>query len=98
MGANYFTVTGQPGDMEESFQAEADSSRYMSGHSYSGEIGMKDDVVRVTDIVFASLDEALGYAALNTDPRVDDKWGPAGAIQYRHGDQVRWLFFGWASS
>jgi len=29
------------------------------------------------------------------DPRIDDKWGPAGCIELEKG---RWLFFGWASS
>jgi len=33
------------------------------------------------------------------DPRVDDKWGPAGAIAVGSGGKVEgWLFFGWASS
>lgn len=34
------------------------------------------------------------------DPRVDDKWGPAGAIRLDDAPDGngRWLFFGWASS
>jgi hypothetical protein len=31
----------------------------------------------------------------NADPRVDDKWGPAGCIRLKDGE---WLFFGWAAS
>jgi hypothetical protein len=28
-----------------------------------------------------------------TDPRISDKWGPAGCLELGSG---RWLFFGWA--
>jgi hypothetical protein len=43
----------------------------------------------------ANIARALADALLDLgDTRVDDKWGPAGALQV---DAEGWLFFGWAA-
>ena len=35
-----------------------------------------------------------GFLIEDNDPRIDDKWGPAGCIEVTKGE---YLFFGWAS-
>lgn len=39
--------------------------------------------------------QALAHGLIgNRDPRIDDKWGPAGCIKLTNG---KYYFFGWAS-
>jgi len=97
MGANTFITTGPAGELNEVFERVADASRWEDGHSYSGAIGMKDSVILLDTRVLSTEKEAVTYATdlLNADdPRISDKWGPAGAIQWLGG----WVFVGWASS
>lgn len=61
---------------------------------YSGTIAEKSSFVVIS--VPAGKDP-LQYANKlldDGDPRVDDKWGPAGCVKLREGV---WYFFGWAS-
>lgn len=109
MGANEFITTGAGETMTDAFQAAVDDARWQHGSGgYTGTIAEKAlaGCVSVTDDV---LDEdaarALARQLLrDDDPRVSDKWGPAGAIKLRDGrwDQAngerRWLFLGVASS
>jgi hypothetical protein len=51
--------------------------------------------------VFDSKSEAYDFANKlldDCDPRVDDKWGPAGCVAFKNKDDTMYLFFGWASS
>lgn len=43
------------------------------------------------EVLFCLAEQLVGTG----DPRVDDKWGPAGVLELSAGE---WLFFGWASS
>ena len=85
-------------DAKTAFERLCDEDRYENGHSYSGGIGMKHSFVLIdtVDTVAEAFDLAERLI-LDDDPRVDDKWGPAGLIEVREGD-VQFLFFGWASS
>lgn len=85
-------------DAQIAFDRLCDEDRYENGHSYSGGIGMKHSFVMIDTVDTDEEAHALAYKLIDEcDPRVDDKWGPAGCIAVRNG-QVQFLFFGWASS
>lgn len=107
MGAEQFFERVKKGapdhTAEQAFRALVDDAQYMHGHGgYTGTIAEKSKFVEIkTD---HPLTEAEAYKLADQllrdqDPRVDDKWGPAGCIAYddpEHGEG--WYFFGWASS
>lgn len=85
-------------DANDAFKKEVAQSQYESGHSYSGEIGMKRDFVRAKTKRCSTLNEACDEAdRLVEDERYSDKWGPAFLIEV-DGNEGGWVFFGWASS
>lgn len=100
MGACTFHNTARRGTAtaQEAFQRLGDDDRYENGHSYSGGIGMKHDFVHIATVdTYQEADALASKLIQDSDPRIDDKWGPAGCITIREGD-VQFLFFGWASS
>lgn len=98
MGANTFIVTSSGKTAREAFQAATAQARHEYGHrGYTGTIAEKHDFVIINDTAMA-FSEAQRFANKlidNEDRRIDDKWGPAGAIRL---DSDEWLFFGWASA
>lgn len=97
MGASEFAVTAGGKDVDRAFDNAVRQAQYDYGHSgYTGSIAEKDSYVLVSEVPL-DLDDARKLAGSlmdNEDPRIDDKWGPAGAIAIIGGG---WLFFGWAS-
>lgn len=99
MGATTFDTNAKGKDAKAAFLAAQQQARYDRGHSgYTGTIAEKSSFVmipadpRTTDLEAA---RALVREMLNDgDPRIDDKWGPAGCIALKDGS---FLFFGWAS-
>ena len=88
--------TAQQAFHEAVFQAE-----YDHGHSgYTGTIAEKDSFVEIPfpKTGKKNLEErAIDYANKlldNDDSCIQDKWGPAGCIQFGKG---KYVFFGWAS-
>lgn len=103
MGAEQFWVSGQGKDAEEAFYKLVAQACYDHGHSgYTGTIGEKLDYVKMGTA--KTLDEAREMADLfleKRDPRIEDKWGPAGMIEIKltHAQRpTTFYFFGWASS
>lgn len=99
MGACTFAVTRplplgrSPGDVFR--EAVQDACHYHGHGGYTGTIAEKHDFVLIDAVDDANAARRLANKLVeNEDPRIDDKWGPAGAILYP--DHV--LFFGWASS
>ncbi|MDX2277742.1 MAG: hypothetical protein NW206_20005 [Hyphomonadaceae bacterium] len=96
MGGCTFSVVAKGATAQEAFDRATSEARYENGHGgYTGTIAEKDSFVV---IALPEGIEAEAYADQlieNRDERVDDKWGPAGAIKLSHDE---WLFFGWASS
>lgn len=93
---NYATRERYP-TPEQAFDGLTADSRYESGHSYSGEIGMKHDFRHIATVETREEATALANKLIeDSDPRIDDKWGPAGCITVQ--EPPGWLFFGWASS
>lgn len=103
MGAGTFDAYAKGKTASEAFDRAVKEAQHMHGHGgYTGTIAEKDSFVLI-----GKTDTLKGARALSNrlisdeDPRVDDKWGPAGCIEIgradEHGDQ-QYLFFGWASS
>ncbi len=83
MGACTFTAYQAGTDPNEAMRAAVENARYEKGHGgYTGTIAEKYDFVKITDTVMTE-NQAYdcAYKLLNeNDPRISDKWGPAGAI------------------
>ena len=105
MGANTFYTEADGATAQEAFSKAVDDAAWENGHGgYTGTIAEKDSFTMI-EIPATYLPHALtpfsracAYAVdlVNEgDKRVDDKWGPAGCIEYAKG---KYLFFGWASS
>jgi hypothetical protein len=93
MGSQDF-ATYQPGtDAKQAFAAAVEQAQYEYGHrGYTGTIAEKGfygfTVIQAKPV---SIDDARKLAAelVYTDPRVEDKWGPAGAIAVSGGPHTR---------
>lgn len=103
MGASVFDQIAFGKDAKEAFAHGHEQACYEHGHGgYSGSLAEKAEVVVIEERPMP-LAEARAMAAglvQQGDPRIDDKWGPAGAIRLEDVDGSpgqRWLFFGWAS-
>jgi hypothetical protein len=101
MGACSFITTSYGKTAREAFDSATEQSRYESGHSYSGEIGMKNGFKM---FVFdskkhASVNQLIDDLIMN---EVSDKWGPAGCIDLGSAEDEKglnkYVFFGFASS
>lgn len=104
MGGATFESQGQGATVQEAFRAAREQALYDFGHAgYTGTLAEKDDWVVIpvplgTPDLSRAMEEANALIAAD-DPRINDKWGPAGAIEYDDPkDGKGWLFFGWASS
>ena len=94
-GANEFSITVKANSPEEAFRKAIDHARYESGHGgYSGTIAEKSKFIMVTTPKGKNPQE-YAQELMDDDPRISDKWGPAGCIKLENGD---YFFFGWASS
>ena len=116
MGGTTFE-TFQPGKLvDAAFQDAQKHARYTYGHGgYTGTIAEKDGYriinldtwnLHVNNEAGMPYQKALSFARQlvdQRDSRIDDKWGPAGALRVKQRaskNQPRmdgWLFFGWAS-
>lgn len=96
MGANTFTAEASGATAQLAFSNAVEQARYDYGHrGYTGSIAEKSSFVMIP---LPAGEDAFTLARRLTeegDPRIDDKWGPAGCIDLGHG---AYLFFGWASS
>lgn len=106
MGACTFTHTAKGKTAQEAFNSATDDARYEHGHGgYTGTIAEKSEfkIIPVpAEIKAMTVDNERKIAIMEIadkmiedgDPRVDDKWGPAGCLDLGDGE---FLFFGWAS-
>ena len=97
-GQSFFTI-GRGSDAKAAFaNARARAAANMDGdeeEGYSGTIYEKRSFVLIPLPKGADAREYAGELIKKEDKRIDDKWGPAGAIDIGNGG---FLFFGWASS
>jgi hypothetical protein len=95
MGACTFITVGKGKTAESAFRKAVKEAKYLNGHGgYTGTIAEKDSfkIIGLPPGVNAG-DHARNLLE-NEDPRINDKWGPAGCIALGRGE---FLFFGWAS-
>jgi hypothetical protein len=100
MGASTFGTYKVGVNVEEVFWAAVADAQYEHGHGgYSGTIAEKNavTVIQATPIPLQEARVLARRLIREGDSRIDDKWGPAGAIAVGEGETVGWLFFGWAS-
>lgn len=101
MGAETFGTfvsrTPQTATPAAAFSRAVQDARWENGHGgYTGTIAEKDKFVAISTVETVEIARAVAKQLIdNDDPRIDDKWGPAGCIVV--GD-LGFLFFGWASS
>jgi len=104
MGASVFFGSGTGKTAKEAFNTIVEDAMYEFGHGgYTGTIAEKDSFKVLSDKVYESYKEAYDYAESlvdEGDPRVDDKWGPAGCLKFKSkkDGEISYIFFGWASS
>jgi len=101
MGANTFTTFRKTPDADprKAFGEAVQQAQWEYGHSgYSGTIAEKGSVVVVGRAKTRVIAHDMAQEMISeNDDRIDDKWGPAGAIEVMETEHG-WLFFGWASS
>ncbi len=101
MGSYSFSTFNDGENLEQAFSDARDAAAWEHGHGgYTGTIAEKGEVVVIQRTPLASKDaHALADEMITFgDPRIDDKWGPAGAIRIKDDEHDGWLFFGHASS
>ncbi len=96
MGAEVFMTRYTGKSAKEAFHNCVESALYDYGHAgYTGTIAEKDSYV-IIELPEGKEPENYADELIDEcDPRIDDKWGPAGCIDCGSGE---YLFFGWASS
>ena len=99
MGATTFFTREHGRTAREAFERATGAAQYWHGHGgYSGTIAEKENF---TEITIPKGKDPLEFAYNlidNDDPRISDKWGPAGCIDLgKDGNGRMFLFFGWAS-
>ncbi|WP_433547120.1 hypothetical protein ACQPZG_20090 [Streptomyces sp. CA-294286] len=99
MGTTKFFTVGTGPDMQSAFTAAHDLAVQRRWRRAPGRLATKTEAVLIEPEVY-TYKAALRRAEelLNGfDPRIEDKWGPAGALEYSpEGDARSWLFFGYA--
>ena len=97
MGAKSFvTYPYYRNNAKMAFEIAVEQAQYNHGHSgYTGTIAEKHTFVMMPIIEGMTADQSINKYFEDCDPRIDDKWGPAGCIQNEAGE---FIFFGWASS
>lgn len=83
MGGTTFEHYVSGVDVKDAFKRAHEEATYEHGHGgYSGTIAEKPDFVVITKTPLLDKEaDALAQKLINDgDPRIDDKWGPAGAI------------------
>jgi len=98
MGAETFKTKGSGDDIGTAFRHAVDAALYDNGHAgYTGTLAEKTGFVEIILPEGTDANEFADKLIKESDPRIDDKWGPAGAIKLPDQKDT-WLFFGWASS
>jgi hypothetical protein len=102
MSSEIFIHVAKGKSARAAFNAAVEQAAYEHGHAgYTGTIAEKDNFIEIPLPKTGRKDperraEALANKLIEkNDPRIDDKWGPAGCIKIGPG---KYLFFGWASS
>lgn len=96
MGSCDFWTTAKGKTARDAFSNARDQAFYDHGHGgYTGTIAEKSSFDLIP-VPAGETPQAFAERLMNQDdPRISDKWGPAGCVAL--GDE-EWLFFGYAST
>jgi len=95
MGACTFFTVSKGKTADAAFSEAVYTARYEYGHGgYTGTIAEKHDFIMIELPKGAVPVKYAEQLIDDGDPRIDDKWGPAGCIEMPGN---KYLFFGWAS-
>lgn len=97
MGATTFEMTAHGASAQEAFTAAVAEAQDQYGRrGYTGTIAEKDSFVLIpwNKADHGLAEDWAAHLIDHNDPRIDDKWGPAGCIDLGGGC---YYFFGWAS-
>jgi hypothetical protein len=112
MGANTFFTTELGEDAKTAFHLAVEEALYESGHGgYTGTIAEKSSFVMIECPKGKNPSSFVDELVNNDDPRISDKWGPDGCLDFTAEVKKRYrkagrkwprgkkayLFFGWAS-
>lgn len=97
MGAAEFMSWGKGTTPQKAFDSAREAALFEYGHGgYTGTIAEKQGFSVLATVNTRKEAVTMANELLDSDdPRVDDKWGPAGCIVVRGTEYC--LFFGWAS-
>ena len=111
MGAEVFFAESNGKTAEQAFVEARRRALWENGNDgYTGSIAEKNEFTVLTLPSGKDAYEFANQLVDNGDPRVQDKWGPAGCVditntgrgyeskQQLESDMKIYLFFGWASS
>lgn len=102
MGATTFMKVGRGVTADGAFRELVSSAQHENGHGgYTGTIAEKSEFTMIRLPEPPDDKTPAQWAAIEADrlieeddPRISDKWGPAGCFDLGDGS---YLFFGWAS-
>jgi hypothetical protein len=83
MGSQSFSIVANGSNLNEAFRSAVENARWEYGNGgYTGSLAEKSDVIAITSTPMSEQAAAeLAHSLIDSsDPRIDDKWGPAGAI------------------
>lgn len=96
MGAETFVSYARGKTAKAAFKAAVEEAQYELGHGgYTGSIAEKDSFVMIDLPEGVDPGDFADKLFTDGDPRIDDKWGPAGCFKLKDDE---YMFFGWASS
>lgn len=96
MGACDFRTRASGATAREAFNTAREDAQYENGHAgYTGTIAEKGSFKEIAVPAGKDPEDYAEELMDNDDPRISDKWGPAGCVKVGPGE---YLFFGWASS
>jgi hypothetical protein len=93
MSALWFETTVYGKTAKKAFDAAVDEA-IDEMRVYSGCIAGKDEFTQIEVPLGQEPEAFVRELCENGDPRIEDKWGPAGCVRLKDGG---WLFFGWAA-
>jgi len=103
MGAETFVTTRFAFDgitARQAFKDAQEEARHDYGHrGYTGTVAEKQSFVELPLVDGKDIFESAWHYIRECDPRIDDKWGPAGCVKGKDKDGYDvYCFFGWASA
>lgn len=97
MGATTFVTEARGETAQKAFTAAVQDACYEHGNGgYTGTIAEKNEFVMIPlPPGYSDNPSVYAHELIDAgDPRIDNKWGPAGCLELGLG---HFLFFGWAS-